>query len=341
MHNYYAYLYNKVVFDLLKEKLGEGEAAVFARSASVGSQQFPVHWGGDCYSNFESMAESLRGGLSLCLSGFGFWSHDIGGFEGLPPAAVYKRWIAFGLMSSHSRLHGSSSYRVPWVYDDEAVDVLRFFTKLKCRLMPYLYEAAVEAANTGVPLMRAMVLEFPEDPGCDFLERQYLLGGSLMVAPVFSESDVEFYVPAGRWTDFLTGKVYQGPAWVHEEHGFLSMPLLVRPNSVIPVGSVDTRPDYDWTDGVTLRVYELEDGQEVAISIPDAKGTEVMIATVRRERGQLRAEVQGASKTWQVQLIGVVSAQIEGGTAEPNEHGIILKPSAGANSLTARLAGAQ
>jgi alpha-D-xyloside xylohydrolase len=338
MHNYYAYIYNKTVFDLLKERRGEGEAALFARSASVGSQQYPVHWGGDCYSNFESMAESLRGGLSLCLSGFGFWSHDIGGFEGLPPAAVYKRWIAFGLMSSHSRLHGSSSYRVPWVYDDEAVDVLRFFTKLKCRLMPYLYEAACEAANTGVPLMRAMILEFPDDPACDFIERQYFLGDSLMVAPVFSEGDVDFYVPAGRWTDFLSGKVYDGPVWVREKHSFLSMPLLVRPNSVIPVGSVDTRPDYDWAEGVTLHIYQIEEGKTVNVRIPDAKGGEAMTATVQREKDEIRVQASG-SKPWHAQLVGIDSvSSVAGGTAESAEHVLLIRPNAGATSVNIKLA---
>ncbi|XPE67172.1 alpha-xylosidase [Shigella flexneri] len=117
---------------LVRKKL-----VLFARSASVGAQKFPVHWGGDCYANYESMAESLRGGLSIGLSGFGFWSHDIGGFENTAPAHVYKRWCAFGLLSSHSRLHGSKSYRVPWAYDDESCDVVRFFTQLKCRMMPY------------------------------------------------------------------------------------------------------------------------------------------------------------------------------------------------------------
>ena len=121
MHNYYTYLYNQTVFDVLREHRGEGEAVLFARSATTGGQQFPVHWGGDCESTFVSMAESLRGGLSLGLSGFGFWSHDIGGFEGTPRADIYKRWIAFGLLSSHSRLHGSGSYRVPWLFDEEAV----------------------------------------------------------------------------------------------------------------------------------------------------------------------------------------------------------------------------
>ncbi|MGE5599203.1 MAG: alpha-xylosidase, partial [Bacteroidota bacterium] len=187
MHNYYAYLYNKTVFETVEKRKGKGGALVFARSAAAGSQQFPVHWGGDCWANFASMAESLRGGLSLCLSGFGFWSHDIGGFEETASADVYKRWVAFGLLSSHSRLHGSTSYRVPWLFDEEAVDVVCFFTKLKCGLMPYLFAAAKEASDRGIPVMRAMMLEFPGDPACDYLDRQYMLGEALLVAPIFSE----------------------------------------------------------------------------------------------------------------------------------------------------------
>lgn len=141
IHNYYTYLYNKCVFEVLEECYGRNHAVFFARSATACCQQFPAHWGGDCYGTYESMAETLRGGLSLALSGFALWSHDIGGFENTAPADVYKRWVAFGLLSSHSRLHGSKSYRVPWNYDDEACDVLR----LKCRLMPYLYARAAEA----------------------------------------------------------------------------------------------------------------------------------------------------------------------------------------------------
>lgn len=186
MHNHYAYIYNELVWNVLKETVGEEEAVLFARSASVGAQQFPVHWGGDCYANYESMAESLRGGLSIGLSGFGFWSHDIGGFENTAPAHVYKRWCAFGLFSSHSRLHGSKSYRVPWAYDDESCDVVRHFTQLKCQLMPYLYRQAALAREFGTPMLRAMMLEFPDDPACDYLDRQYMLGDSMMVAPVFS-----------------------------------------------------------------------------------------------------------------------------------------------------------
>ncbi len=226
MHNYYTELYNRSVFEVLQEKTGE--AVLFARSATVGGQKYPVHWGGDCWSTYEAMAESLRGGLSLGMSGFGFWSHDIGGFVGTPPPGLYKRWVAFGLLSSHSRLHGSTSYRVPWMVDEESVEVLRFFTKLKQRLMPYLWAKALEAHETGVPMMRAMHLEFPDDPGCDGLDRQYMLGDALLVAPVFSDDVVDYYVPAGRWTSLLDGRVVEGPRWVRETHGFLSLPLLVR-----------------------------------------------------------------------------------------------------------------
>ena len=136
MHNYYTFLYNRAVFELLKRERGEKDAVVFARSATAGGQQFPVHWGGDCTGTFESMAESLRGGLSLTLSGFSYWSHDIGGFEEAANPTVYKRWLQFGILSTHSRLHGSKSYRVPWTFDEEAVEVCRKFTKLKLRLMP-------------------------------------------------------------------------------------------------------------------------------------------------------------------------------------------------------------
>uniref|UniRef100_UPI0024091362 alpha-xylosidase n=1 Tax=Gracilibacillus dipsosauri TaxID=178340 RepID=UPI0024091362 len=201
MHNYYAYQYNDVVFDLLKREKGEEEAIVFARSATTGGQKFPVHWGGDCDSTYDAMAESLRGGLSLTTSGFGYWSHDIGGFENTATPDVFKRWTAFGLLSSHSRFHGSSSYRVPWNFDEEAVDVARHFTKLKNSLMPYLYEQAVQNSKTGIPVMRSMVLEFPDDPLCETLDRQYMLGDSVLVAPIFNEEGIgSFYLPKGKWT---------------------------------------------------------------------------------------------------------------------------------------------
>ena len=310
MHNYYSYLYNKTVFDLLREERGEHDALVFARSATTGGQQFPVHWGGDSTATFESMAESLRGGLSFGLSGFGFWSHDIGGFEQTTRADVYKHWTAFGLLSSHSRLHGSSSYRVPWNYDEEAVAVLSKFTKLKCSLMPYLYRAAIQAHEKGTPILRAMILEFPDDPACDYLDLQYMLGDSLLIAPVFSrDGSVNFYVPAGKWTNLLDGNVIAGPCWVREIHDSMSLPLLVRPNSVIPIGSRTDKPDYDYSDGVTLQVYQLEDGKQVNVEIPALDGTIETRFDVRREENTINVQRQGPSKPWNLLLVGVESVE--------------------------------
>jgi len=303
MHNYYTFLYNKTVFELLEEERGEGDALVFARSATTGGHQFPVHWGGDCTATFESMAESLRGGLSLGMSGFGFWSHDIGGFEQTASADVYKRWAAFGLLSSHSRLHGSSSYRVPWNYDEAAVEVLSKFTKLKCSLMPYLYRAAIQAHEQGTPMIRSMLLEFPNDPTCAHLDLQYMLGDSLLVAPVFSrDGKVTYYVPEGRWTSLLNGKQVEGPGWKREEHDFMNLPLLVRSNSVIPLGNRSDCPDYDYCEGVTLHIYQLDDGKNVRVKIPSTNGNIETTFEVRREGNNIEINRLGSQKRWQVAL---------------------------------------
>lgn len=335
MHNYYSYAYNKVVFDLLVRERGEGEAVLFARSGTAGSQKLPVHWGGDCNSTFESMAESLRGGLSLCLSGFGFWSHDIGGFEGTPDAAVYKRWIAFGMLSSHSRLHGSGSYRVPWLYDEEAVDTLRYFTNLKCRLMPTIFQAAIDAHETGVPLMRAMLLEFPDDATCAYLDRQYMLGDSLLVAPVMSaDGNVEYYVPEGRWTNYITGEVVCGPAWRREAHDFLSVPLLVRPNSILAVGRVDYKPDYDYADGVTFEMYEISDGARLSVTVPTQNGDGALHLDVVRRGNSVRARVEGAAANWRLLMVNA-SASVASGDARCTDtaRGTLIEPAESASEF--------
>ncbi len=273
MHNFYTFLYNKMIFDLLKEERGEGEAILFARSGTAGSQQFPVHWGGDNSASYVSMAETLRAGLSMSHSGFGFWSHDISGFESTAPADVYKRWVQFGLLSSHSRLHGSSSYRVPWLFDEESVDVVRRFSRLKNQLMPYLYEAALQAHECGTPMMRPMMLEFPEDPACDTLDRQYMLGDNLLVAPVFrKDCKVTYYLPEGQWTHLLDGRILTGGKWITEIYDFLSLPLFVREGTILPLGNTDDKPDYDYTN-CTLHLYQMADGDERMIRIAATDGT--------------------------------------------------------------------
>ncbi|OFS12892.1 MULTISPECIES: alpha-xylosidase [Hafnia] len=338
MHNHYAFIYNKLVYEVLQQELGKDEAVLFARSASVGAQQFPVHWGGDCYANYESMAESLRGGLSLGLSGFGFWSHDIGGFENTAPAHVYKRWCAFGLLSSHSRLHGSKSYRVPWAYDDEACDVVRFFTEWKCRLMPYLYAASAQAAETGSPVMRAMMLEFPDDPGCDYLDRQYMLGDSLLVAPVFSENgDVSVYLPTGRWTHLYTNQEVTG-GWRKERHDFNSLPLYVRPNSLIAIGNNSQKPDYDYTDSTAFHLFALEDGALAQAVIPAADGSTQFTLNVRREGKQLHVSGTGNARNWSLCLRNIHSVSAAtNGSVQSDEMGIIITPQQGCSELTVSL----
>jgi alpha-D-xyloside xylohydrolase len=305
MHNYYTYLYNQAVFELLEKERGVGEAILFARSATVGSQKFPVHWGGDCSANYPSMAETLRSGLSLACAGFGFWSHDISGFESTASADVYKRWCQFGLMSSHSRLHGSSSYRVPWMFDDEACEVLRKFVKLKCRLMPYLYRQAVLSHEEGIPMMRPMFVEFPEDRGCDTLDKQYMMGDSLLIAPVFKESgEVDYYLPAGKWYNLLTGQFIEGGGWQKEHHDFFTMPLLVRPNSILAMGVCDDRPDYDYSNGVTLYLSVFEDGVKGSTSVTDLDGNIVMTAKARREGDAIFLHVEGGNENWSYETLG-------------------------------------
>ncbi|MCL6458449.1 MAG: alpha-xylosidase [Gorillibacterium sp.] len=337
MHNYYTQLYNQVVFGVLEEKLGKGEAAVFARSATAGGQKFPVHWGGDCYANYESMAESLRGGLSLGLSGFGFWSHDIGGFENTAPAHVFKRWLAFGLLSSHSRLHGSSSYRVPWNFDTEAVDVTRFFTNLKCRLMPYLFDVAAVAHEKGIPSMRAMFLEFPEDLTTDFLDRQYMYGDRLLVAPVFEEAgNVSYYLPQGTWTHLLTGATVQGGGWHKETHNFFSLPLYVRGNSILPLGANNVRPDYDFADGVELAIYSLEDGATATTTVRDSRGVVELTATASRTGSSITVNVEGSGKAFKLSLHGSEAiAAVEG--ADAALKGTVVEVPAGAKATVVKV----
>lgn len=324
MHNYYTYLYNKCVYELLERKRGKGQAVLFARSATVGGQKFPVHWGGDCWSDYESMEESLRGGLSLLMSGFGFWAHDIGGFESTSTADVYKRWVAFGLLSSHSRLHGSSSYRVPWAYDEEAVDVVRFFTRLKARLMPYLYKTSVDTSRSGIPTMRSMVLEYTGDKTCHYVDKQYMLGDALLVAPIFNDQGIaEYYLPEGLWTDFFTGEEKKGPGWISEKHGYLSIPLMVRENSIVCLGSTEGRPDYDYGDHAELCLYSLKDGEEASTVIYGMDQKEELIMTASRNGNQIHIIIR-TNKSYAVRLINLVAISVSQGEVKIDKKDTVI-----------------
>lgn len=294
MHNYYAYLYNETVFELLAE-MRENQAVLFARSASVGSQKFPVHWGGDNLSEYSSMAESLRGGLSFVLSGFGFWSHDIGGFEEQATPDLYKRWTQFGLLSTHSRYHGNVEYRVPWNFGEEAAKVSQDFSKLKNRLMPYIYRQAAATAKTGIPLMRPLMLEFPEDPTVYAIDKQYMLGDRLLVAPIFNEQGkVPFYLPAGTWTNYLDNKRYEGQKWWEESYDYFHLPLMVRPNSLIIEGSVEQTAAYDYTKNLTVHAFEITEA--VFAEVCDQQGVPAGKISIEPEDRGYRVCMEGVEK---------------------------------------------
>ena len=328
MHNFYSFLYNRCVWEAMRD-VGK-DACLFARAATTGGQQFPVHWGGDCESTFEAMAETLRGGLSLGLSGFGFWAHDIGGFEGMPIAAVYKRWVQFGLLSSHSRLHGSSSYRVPWIYEgkegDECSKVLKDCVTRKLSLMPYLLKCALESKERGTPVMRAMLLEFPEDHNVWNVDTQFMLGPNLLVAPVFSEhGEVSFYVPRtglkteAKWRSWFDHtKAYEEGMWYTETHGFDTLPLLIRPETVTPISPGLEKPDGDVLENLEL----LDNGpltDLVKIAIVEPKDVSKVAATLTVERDGSIVQSSGtlpAPKNIKVTLI-------QGGQSSHNDkHGL-------------------
>ena len=329
---------------MLEEYKGKNEACLFARSATVGGQKFPVHWGGDCSSNYSSMSESLRGGLSLCLSGFGFWSHDMSGFEGKAPADVYKRWAAFGLLSTHSRLHGSDSYRVPWLFSkegeengEESVAVVRKFSELKCTLMPYMFSTAVNTHKTGVPTMRAMVLEFPDDIPCEDLDRQYMLGDSLMVAPVFTkEGDVTYYLPEGKWTHLLSNEKREGGHWLRENYDFFSLPLFARENSIVAIGANNQQPDYDYGKDLTLHVFELSD--KASAKVCDSKGNDMLSVSAVNENGVITFKFDGKAENLSVLLRNVENVKnVSGAEVEQNELGTVLKVNADLSDVVVTL----
>ncbi len=340
MHNYYTELYNRAAYEVIAEERGVEEAIVFARSATAGGQKLPVHWGGDSEPTFVSMAETLRGGLSLGLSGFGYWSHDMGGFEGTPDPDVFTRWFPFGMLSSHSRLHGSRSYRVPWNYGDAAVTAARRFTRLKNRLMPYIATHAKSVTSAGLPLLRHLLLEFPSDIGSRHIDTQYMFGPHLLVAPVFTNSgDVDFYLPTSGWTSILDGSHYGQSGWHHENHATDSLPLLVRDGTVLPLSTNAQRPDHDWNESLVLFVYRPQPGRQT-LSVATPGGSEMKFAfTVTDD--ELTVEAIDPLTRWTVVLIDprVPADQESGSRAIVPElaEGRVFTPAPGDRTLTIQL----
>jgi len=259
-HNLYPLRYNKAVAEITKQVTGE--TIIWGRSAWAGSQRYPVHWGGDAANTNTAMAATLRGGLSLGLCGFSFWSHDIGGFVQKKPVDLYRRWTPFGMLTSHTRSHGAPPTE-PWEYGKEFLDGFRRADEMKYRLMPYIYAQAKDCTERGLPMVRALFVEYPDDPGSWEVDNQYLFGSDLLVAPLFEEvSCRDVYLPPGQWIDYQTGKLYDG-GWHNIAAGEIPIVLLVKEGSVIPhIKLAQSTNQMDWSQ-LELVIYALDghDGQ--------------------------------------------------------------------------------
>lgn len=254
-HNMYPLRYNKAVAEITKKVTGNN--IIWARSSWAGSQRYPLHWGGDAATTNTAMAATLRGGLSLGLSGFSFWSHDVGGFTTKAPEDLYRRWTPFGMLTSHVRSHGEPPTE-PWEYSEEFLKGFRNADNMRYQLMPYIYAQAKHASENGLPMLRAMFVEFPDDPGTWLIDDQYLFGSDMLVAPLF-ENVVErnVYLPAGKWIDYQTGNVYE-KGWNLIKAGAIPIIVLVKDGAVIPHIKLAQSTKYmDWTK-IELKVYSAD-----------------------------------------------------------------------------------
>ncbi len=265
-HNLYPLRYNKAVADITKEVTGEN--IIWARGTWAGSQRYPLHWGGDPANTNTAMAASLRGGLSLGLSGFTFWSHDIGGFVLKVPEDIYRRWTPFGMLTSHTRSHGAPP-KEPWEFGADFLNGFRTATEMRYRLMPYIYAQAKHSVENGLPMVRALFIEFPDDPGSWLIDDQYLFGSDILVAPMFENTEErDVYLPPGKWIDYQSGEVYEN-GWHKISPGEIPVIMLVRSGSVIPhIKLAQSTMDMDWSE-IELAVFADGDNAEGKVCLPE------------------------------------------------------------------------
>ncbi len=294
-HNLYPVRYDMAVSEITKKL--HNENIMWARAAWAGSQRYPLHWGGDAATTNTGLLGTLRAGLSFGLSGFSFWSHDMGGFVKSTPEDLYCRWIPFGFLTSHTRAHGAPPTE-PWLYDSKRVqDVFRKSAEMKYRLMPYVYAQARECTEKGLPMLRALFVEFPDDPGAWKVDDEYLFGSQILVAPLLESGMTgrTVYLPEGKWIDYQTEKVYEG-GWHRIEAGSLPIIMLVRDGSVLPhLKLAQSTAEMDWSK-MSLKVYSADKKQaEGLVCLPADNRIQVVKVDCGKAKPQLLNQVEGTS----------------------------------------------
>ena len=303
MHNRYPLLYNKAVFEVTQEVWGEDEGVVWSRSAWAGSQRYPVHWSGDGIARFEDLPCVLRSTLSFGLTGFPFYSHDIGGFSGVPSPELYVRWAQLGLFSSHARAHGAPP-REPWAYGDEAETIFRTYDNLRYRLLPYIYSEAVTCVKSSLPMVRALVIEHPDDPTAVAIDDQYYFGRSLLIAPILTETNRrKVYLPEGAWTDYWTKERLTGGRWLDVDAPLDAMPIYVAAGAVIPYAPLMQYTGEKPLDPLTLELYlpsgegeyVIKDQHEDDITVRYRREGDRLELTLSETPGEVYVKVIGES----------------------------------------------
>lgn len=294
-HNLYPVRYDMAVSEITKKL--HNENIMWARAAWAGSQRYPLHWGGDAATTNTGLLGTLRAGLSFGLSGFSFWSHDMGGFVKATPEDLYCRWIPFGFLTSHTRAHGAPPTE-PWLYDSKRVqDVFRKSAEMKYRLMPYVYAQAKECTEKGLPMLRALFVEFSDDPGAWKVDDEYLFGSQILVAPLLESGMTgrTVYLPEGKWIDYQTEKVYEG-GWHQIEAGSLPIIMLVRDGSVLPhLKLAQSTVEMDWSK-MNLKVYSADKKQaEGLVCLPADNRIQVVKVDCGKAKPQLLNQVEGTS----------------------------------------------
>jgi alpha-D-xyloside xylohydrolase len=297
-HNLYPLRYNKAVAEITKQVTGD--SLIWGRSAWAGSQRYPLHWGGDAENTNSAMAGELRGGLSFGLSGFTYWSHDAGGFVDASPRDLYRRWLGFGVLTSHTRCHGAPP-KEPWGYDEAFVDEFRRTVELKYALMPYIYAQAVDSSARGYPMLRTLFFEYPEDPTSWLIDDQYMFGSDLLVAPLFESSNSrKVYLPPGAWIDYQSGKVYQGAQWHQLTAGPIPIILLVKDHTVIPHARVaQNTAEIDWKN-IELRVFSTDTSPAAGLFAPPQGNLQTLKLDNSQQGYALKDDPLKGQVKWQI-----------------------------------------